>query len=92
MAACCQYDDIVQALFPTLDALDQLPESISFQNAVEEIKRKLRGNNYSSPWDYVDDIWYILQETSNRYPKKSNEFKCCTMVRHVRIASQQIAM
>lgn len=72
--------DLWRALFPTLKALNEMKESLLFQEAIETINQKLLKHEYLDAWKFIDAIMSVFDTA--HYSKKSEEFQNCQTVRH----------
>ncbi|XP_065566300.1 CREB-binding protein-like [Artemia franciscana] len=50
---------------------------------LSNIKRKLEAGQYKDPWEYVDDIWLMFDNTWRYNKKTSRVYKCCTKLSEV---------
>jgi hypothetical protein len=44
------------------------------------IKHKLLTGGYTDPWEYVDDIWLMFENTRSYYGKTTKVYKYCSKV------------
>lgn len=44
------------------------------------IRKKLELNYYTDPWNFVNDVWMMFQNTWLYNRKSSKVYKCCSVV------------
>lgn len=88
--------EMEQALLTTLDALLAMDESLPFRMPVDipdykkiiknpmdlsTIKLKLKSGDYRDPWEYIEDIWLMIENAWIYNRKQSKVYHFATTVR-----------